>query len=197
MTDEGAPPQSQIMDANALRAPPPTDVPQQADFGSIFEEEFNYVWNSLRRLGIPHRDLEDLSHDVFLRVFQQRDRYDAARPVRPWLFGFALRVAADYRRLARHRLEVLECDPETADPLPSALDHVVRTETLTLAQAALDSIEMDRRAVFILHILDGYSIPDIATALGLPLNTTYSRLRLAREQFGIALMRLRLRRGDP
>ncbi|HWZ92866.1 MAG TPA: sigma factor-like helix-turn-helix DNA-binding protein, partial [Polyangiaceae bacterium] len=122
--------------------------------------------------------------------------YDAARPVRPWLFGFSFRVASDYRRRFSNRRELLSRASETSDPAPTALDRLVQVEAMNLAQAALEGIEIERRAVFILHEIDGSSVPEIAAALGLPLNTTYSRLRVAREEFRTALRREQLRRGE-
>ncbi len=166
------------------------------NFSAIFRAEFDYVWNSLRRLGIPVRDLEDLTHDVFFRVYQRLAGFDANRAVRPWLFGFAFRVASDYRRRFSNRREVLSSESEASDPAPTALDRLVHAETLTLAQIALDGIELERRAVFILHEIDGCAVPEIATALGLPVNTAYSRLRVARTEFQAALLRERARRGE-
>ncbi len=52
-----------------------------------------------------------------------------------------------------------------------------------------------RRAVFVMHELDGISMPDIVQALEIPLNTGYSRLRLARGEFTAAVQRLRPKRG--
>jgi hypothetical protein len=49
----------------------------------IYEEQFSYVWNTLRRLGIAERHLEDVAHDVFVVVHRQLDRYDPARPLKP------------------------------------------------------------------------------------------------------------------
>jgi RNA polymerase sigma-70 factor (ECF subfamily) len=66
-----------------------------------------------------------------------------------------------------------------------------------LARAALNRLELGRRAVFILHELDDQPMPEVAKALGIPLNTAYSRLRLAREHFASALQRARRRRGTP
>src|SRR5262245_32120237 len=83
------------------------DWPEKTSFAELFEEYFAYVWHSLRRLGVPERDLEDVTHDVFIRVYGRLDTRDPARPLRPWLFGFALRLAAEYRRRARNRLELL------------------------------------------------------------------------------------------
>ena len=38
------------------------------DLGAIFEEHFDYLWNRLRRLGVREADLEDLVHEVFIKV---------------------------------------------------------------------------------------------------------------------------------
>jgi RNA polymerase sigma-70 factor (ECF subfamily) len=165
-------------------------------FARIFASEFDYVWNSLRRLGVPERDLEDLVHEVFFRVYERLMDFDTARPLKPWLFGFAFRVASDYRRRFSTKREVLDADSEAVDPAPNALEQLVRAEALSLAQIALDSLSLDRRAVFILHDIDGCAMPEIARALALPVNTAYSRLRLGREQFHAAARRERLRRGD-
>ncbi|HKQ68823.1 MAG TPA: RNA polymerase sigma factor [Polyangiaceae bacterium] len=165
-------------------------------FAQIFSESFDYVWFSLRRLGVRERDVEDLTHEVFLRIHGQLDRYDPERPLRPWLFAFAYRVASDYRKLARHRLESLEASPEATDASVSAFDVLATREASNLAQAALGELDVERRAIFLLHEVDGCTMPEIADALQIPLNTAYSRLRLAREQLARALVRLRSRRGD-
>jgi len=164
----------------------------------VFAAHFGYVWAALRRLGVKERDLEDVTQDVFLKVVDKLAEFDPARPIRPWLFAFAFRVASDYRRLVRNRRELLDAqNGEPVDTAPSALERVIQAEALDLAQAALDELDLDRRAVFILHELDDCSMPEISEALGIPLNTAYSRLRLARKQFAASARRLRLRRGEP
>jgi RNA polymerase sigma-70 factor (ECF subfamily) len=167
------------------------------DLGAVFDEHFDYVWNALRRLGAREADLEDLVQEVFLRVHLRRGQYDATRPIRPWLFGFAFRVAADYRRLARHRVEAPYEPFEAVDPAPPADRHVEGREEHALVQAALEAVELERRAVFVLHDLDEVPVPAIAETLGIPLNTAYSRLRLAREEFAAAAKRLRKATGAP
>jgi RNA polymerase sigma-70 factor (ECF subfamily) len=158
----------------------------------LFRLHFDYVWNTLRRLGVPAGDLEDLAHDTFLQVFRQYSQYDPARPIKPWLFGFAFRMASEHRRrLARGVESTL--DVELVDPGASPLDSLVLGERLKLAQAALDAIEIERRGVFILHQLDGCPIPEVAESLGILVATAYSRLRLAREDFSRAAKRLQRR----
>lgn len=164
----------------------------QETFRVFFEEHFDYVHRSLRRLGVQERDLEDVTHDVFLEVHGAWTRFDASRPAKPWLFAFAFRFASDYRRLARHRA-VPTADMDLVHDRPgadAALDDAAKRD---LVARALESLELDRRAVLVLHDVDEVPVPEIAAALGIPLNTAYSRLRLAREAFSAAIGRLRAR----
>ncbi|HEX5102145.1 MAG TPA: sigma-70 family RNA polymerase sigma factor [Polyangiaceae bacterium] len=172
------------------------DSPLCPAFPEIFRDHLGYVWHALRRLGVHDRDLEDVAHDVFLAVLKKLDQYDPRRPLRPWLFGFAFRFASDYRDLARHRYEVTHDGHEPLDHGPSALDDVIQNETLRVANRALGELELGRRAVFILHELDECSMPEVAEALGIPLNTAYSRLRLARADLAVSVRRLRSK-GEP
>jgi RNA polymerase sigma-70 factor (ECF subfamily) len=167
------------------------------DLGQIFDEHFAYVWASLRRLDVRDADIEDQAHEVFLKVHSHLCDYDPQRPIRPWLFAFAFRVASDYRRLARHRVEVLGASPETVDPARPADLGIQASEERALLAAALDTLDLERRAVLLLHEIDEVPIPAVARALGIPVGTAYSRLRLAREDLAAALRRLRKQRGDP
>jgi RNA polymerase sigma-70 factor (ECF subfamily) len=163
----------------------------------MFESESSFVWNSLRRLGVPPRDLEDVAHDVFSTVYRRLDDYDTSRPLRPWLFGIAFRVAARYRELARNQRELLEGDlPEPVDQSPTVDEQLIAEESRRLITEAMETLDLDRRAVLLLHDLEGCAMPDIALALSVPLNTAYSRLRLARADLKAAVSRLRARRGE-
>jgi len=179
-------------------------APLVEDFPAVFDAELPYVWASLRRLGVRPADLEDVTHDVFIHVYRRFHERDPARPVRPWLFAFACRVAADYRRLARHRREVLGGSEEggsgsrfaAASRSEPADEAFARMEGEALVHAALETLEPDRRAVFVLHELDECPIPEVARALDIPVNTAYTRLRLAREGFAAAVKRLRVSRRE-
>jgi RNA polymerase sigma-70 factor (ECF subfamily) len=166
------------------------------DFGTVFHEQFRYVWNTLRHFGVRWNDLEDLTHEVFLRAHERFDECDSSRPLRPWLFAFAFRVASAHRRLARHRLEVTGTEVDPPSGLVAADEALARREDRDLALQALAAIDLDRRAVFILHEIDGVPIPEVAAALQIPVGTAYSRLRLARQECNAAVRRLRLARGE-
>src|SRR5260370_36969685 len=94
------------------------------DMGAVFDQNFDYLWNALRRLGVRESDLEDLVHCVLLRIHLRSADSEPSRPLRPWLFGFAYRIAADYRRLARHRVEVPHARADVADGEPAADERI-------------------------------------------------------------------------
>jgi len=160
------------------------------DFRTIFELEVGYVMRTLRRLGVAPADVEDLAHDVFLAVHQTFHAYDATRALKPWLFGFAFRVASHYRRSAgRERpLDNAEGVVDAGD-CPDVL--VEKEARRRLVLAALEAIDLSRRAVFVLHELDAVTCDEIARTLEIPVGTVYSRLRLARQDFEAAVKRLR------
>jgi RNA polymerase sigma-70 factor (ECF subfamily) len=163
-----------------------------AFFRDLFDREVSYVWTSLQRLGVPERDREDLTNEVFFRVHQRLGEYDRSRPIRPWLFAFVVRVTGEYRRRPRHRFEELGGEGDARDGAVSPPRS--RSDAEEMARVALESLEIDKRAVLLLHDLDGHSAAEIAAALGLPVGTVYSRLRAAREEFTLAVRRLQARR---
>ncbi len=151
------------------------------EFEALFRAELGYVWKTLERLGVPSRDVEDVAHDVFVAVYRNFTHYDRTRPIRPWLCGFAYRTASDYRRLARNRYERTAHDGDMDAPESDRAAR--RIEARDLALRALDRVELERRVVLMMHDIDGHGAPDIARELEIPVNTVYSRLRLARDEF--------------
>ena len=150
------------------------------DFDAVYNREFDYVWRSLGRLGVPHAELDDAAHDVFLVLYRRWNDVDRSQPLRPWLFGVARRVAAGLRAKRRE----LPSDVEVRapdDPNAAQRDLVWR---------ALDQLDDDRRAVVILHDLEGHTGAQIAAMLGIPANTVHSRLRLARADLVAAVRKL-------
>lgn len=162
-------------------------------FRQIFESEHAYVRRSLERLGVEPADVEDASQEVWIRIHDKLAEFDANKALRPWLFAFAARVAANERRLARHHRETnvdSEFSSNRFDPERLA-DHAQQRKLLLSALAA---VEIRKREVIILHDLDEVKAPVVAEALGIPLNTVYSRLREGRNELRRALAKLR---GEP
>ncbi len=155
-------------------------LPPALDGRELYRAELGYVWSTLRRLGTSPSDLEDLTHETFLVALQRLAQFDGARAVRPWLFGIAFRVWVGRRRKGNR--EELGDAPDAESPAASPEAQLQRAQERHMVDEALAVLEPDRRAVFIMHDVDGHSAPDIARELDVPLNTVYSRLRLAREQ---------------
>lgn len=169
----------------------PSQSTDEVDFRAVFRAELGWVCNTLRRLGVREADVEDVAHDVFVTFHRRLADYDPARPVRAWLGGIAYRVAADHRRRAHVRREIADDSIEVADPRGGADDALAEKQTRALVVAALQRVQEERRPVLVLHDIDGLPMPAIAESLSIPLNTAYSRLRLARADFRRAVEALR------
>jgi RNA polymerase sigma-70 factor (ECF subfamily) len=183
----GGKPTSQF--TNKATAPTPGSV----DFASLYKQEFGYAWRTLRRLGVRECDLPDVAHDLFIVVHRHISEYDPSRPLRPWLFGIAFRVVSDYRRSARIVRETLDDLPDVVDGAPPADEQIAERQAREAVMRVLDELDLDRRAVLVMHDLEGHPVPEIAAALAIPVPTAYSRLRLARQDLAAAIKRHRAR----
>ncbi|MDB4935801.1 MAG: polymerase sigma factor RpoE [Labilithrix sp.] len=160
-------------------------------FRQIFDAHVSYVAATLARLGVDERDRDDLVSEVFVRVHRGLAAYDPLRPMKPWLFAFAARIASEHRRLARHRREVFE-DVDVASSALGPDQALEQHEARRLLERALAELDDDKRAVFVLHDLDDTAVPEVARALGIPEGTAYSRLRAARAELAATVRRLQM-----
>lgn len=153
-----------------------------------YRQELDYLCRTLKRLGVHEADIEDMAHEVFLLLCRRWDDYDRRRPIRPYLFGVAFRVAATHRR--RRRREVPWKGADVPDPSLSAEQLMWSDQARSLVLRALEEIPLPRRAVFIMRELDESPMTTVAEVLGIPTFTAYSRLRKARTEFKRAVKRL-------
>jgi RNA polymerase sigma-70 factor (ECF subfamily) len=159
-------------------------------FRELYEQHFQFVWRSLRRLGVREPDVNDATQKVFLTAHMKLSEFEGRARISTWLFAICQRVASDYRRSAVIRREVasagLEPTTEHADPASRAESQ----QRLQLAEAILDKLPDAQRVVFVLFELEELSGEEIAALLALPIGTVRSRLRLARETFRREVRRL-------
>jgi RNA polymerase sigma-70 factor (ECF subfamily) len=130
--------------------------------------------------------VEDAVQDVFLVLHRRRDEFDVRGSLRGLLFGIARRVARQHRRVAA-RPQRLVSVPDIAREDPD--DAVARTQAAAIVAAFLDELDDDKRIVFVLADIEGMAMPEVAEMLGIKLNTAYSRLRAARQQFRVSISR--------
>lgn len=153
--------------------------PDPRAFADLYAQGFQGVWRLLRRLGLPASALDDATHDVFVIAWRRLGDFQGRSALRTWLMGIAVRVASDYRR-GQRALEPLPDElRSTDDPERAAREREAGRQVLAL----LERLRPERREVFVLMELEEYSAPEVAEALGLNLNTVYTRLRAARQDF--------------
>jgi RNA polymerase sigma-70 factor (ECF subfamily) len=164
-------------------------------FTVIYNQHFAFVWRNLRRLGVASAGLDDAAQDVFLVAHRRLpDVPDDA--LRPWLFGVVRKVAASHRRGASRRdAASLDVAPEPIAAGPGPERRLGQAEAARLVHALLARLSDDQREVFVLAELEQMAAPEIASAIGVRLNTVYSRLRAARAAFEKQAARLVAREG--
>ncbi|MDB4936739.1 MAG: polymerase sigma factor RpoE [Labilithrix sp.] len=189
------PPQSGIKSLVIARAPTSAvaAVERERQFRVVYDAHVAFVWRNLRRLGVMDRDVEDKCQEVFVVAYRRWAEFvDRGHGPRAWLFQIVLRVASDARRhRRRHPVDPdggIAQDRQSIEA-PQAVA-VARKQALDLLDRALASIDMGRRAVLVLHEIEQMTAPEIARTLELPLNTVYSRLRVARIELDAELARL-------
>lgn len=137
---------------------------------------------------LNHRhDAEDVTQEVFLRVFRSLRRWDSSRPLRPWIMGIAVNRCRTCLAQRSRRPEPVDYLQDTA-PGPVADD---AAELLREIRAAVVDLRPEYRSVFVLFHEQGHPYEDIAQALKRPVGTIKTWLHRARLE---VLERLR-RRG--
>jgi RNA polymerase sigma-70 factor (ECF subfamily) len=156
------------------------DTDETASFAEFVRAHADAVWRCLHALGILPSAIDDAAQDVFLVAFRQWSTYEDRGVARSWLFAIGRRVAANHRRVRRHDA----CDEQELGPAELDVeDELACREARALVDSFLTQLGEDRRLVFFLSDVEGWSAPEVAEALEINLNTVYSRLRRAREQF--------------
>ena len=169
------------------------------DFRAVYEHHYDFVWRSLRRLGVREADVPDALQEVFLVVLRRLHEFEGRARLSTWLFRICMRVARDRQRLAHNRRELLDdqavdgCMDESSDLASQA----ERREDVALLELALSRMDLDQRAVFTLFELEELSGEEIAETLQIPLGTVYSRLRLGREAFRKVFHRVQAQAAGP
>jgi RNA polymerase sigma-70 factor (ECF subfamily) len=162
----------------ALRA----DVPPA--FEALYRPHFDFVFRSIRRLGVAEAQIDDAVQDVFLVVLRRLSDYRPETNPRTWLFSIASRIAANHRRSHQRRHAGRSpLSEEHAEGSDGPFEHAARADAARLLQRFLDGLSDDKRDLFIMAELEEMSGPDIAVALGVNVNTVYSRVRGLRQEF--------------
>lgn len=162
----------------------PLQLASDARLRDLVTTYFDFVWRSLRGLGVPAAHADDAAQQVFWVATR---KLDAIKPgsERSYLFATAKGIAANARRSQlRNReesdeLAVSRQVDESANPEQA----LARSEARRTLERILNEMPDDAREVFVLFELEGLTVAAIAEVLSIPAGTAASRLRRARECF--------------
>jgi RNA polymerase sigma-70 factor, ECF subfamily len=160
----------------------------------LMQQHFDFIWRSMRRLGLDVADADDATQEVFVLASRKLDVI-ALGSERPFLFGTALKIASTRRRTLRRRPEQTDVDVDEHDeqsaPGPERLTQL--TQAREILQTLLAQMDLELRAPFVLFELEELTVSQIAELLSIPPGTVSSRLRAARAEFQAAVRRLQAR----
>jgi RNA polymerase sigma-70 factor (ECF subfamily) len=160
---------------------------------TIYKKYFDFVWSSARHLGATADAIDDVVQDVFIVIHAKLATLQRPEALRSWIYGIVRRTVSDYRRSRRTRDAAgarLGAEYKSSrPPQPSPLDIAERSSELELLESVLAELDETKREVFVMVEVLEMTVPEVVQALEIPLNTAYSRLRLARQSFEETLAR--------
>jgi RNA polymerase sigma-70 factor (ECF subfamily) len=171
--------------------------PVSLDFERLYDEHVDFVWRSARRLGVSELAVDDVVQQTFLVVHRRLDDFEGRSSSKTWIFSILLRVVREHRRTLRRKsphwfLPPLDPDlTEGLGPGGNQEEALLRAEASATIDRLLESLDGDKRVVFVLAELEEMTADEIAAATGLDRPAVYSRLRAARTDFERAAARFR------
>ncbi len=182
--------QSALAHDSSSNDPYPVEPPSVAspnnpalDFTVMVRAQLPFVWRLLRRLGLSPADADDAAQQVFLVAARRAGEIEPLK-LHKFLYGTALRVAANARRGLERRREALDDSAASAvspDPAPDEL--VAQRRARSVLDEILAKLTPMLARVLVLAEIESLTLAEIAELEDIPTGTAASRLRRAREAF--------------
>jgi len=162
-------------------------------FQELFRNHRRDVARLVGRLLGPRPEVEDVVQEVFIQVFRSLPNFRGDARFTTWLHRVTVNVTLMHLRAARSRPRLGNelLDEPAAPEGDSPVDHAARNQRLRALYKILDTLSDKKRAVFILHDLDGVPAAQIAAMVDSPVLTVRTRLFYARREVYAAMA------GDP
>jgi len=182
---------------SAAPASPALSKADAARFRAMVDANYDFIWRSLRGLGVPAASIDDAAQQVFWTASQKLSTISGGSE-RSFLFATARGIASNARRSQHRNRELLDDEAIAShiDRAPDPEQVAASREARRLLDRILDGLAEDLRAVFLLYELEGQTMAEIASLLGTPMGTVASRLRRAREEFQNAARRYQAGSGS-
>ncbi|MEY4550694.1 MAG: hypothetical protein RL685_6889 [Pseudomonadota bacterium] len=173
-------PELQGSSAQGASSPPAAAI--AAYVQRLVAEYMDFVWRSLRRLGVAEADCDDGCQRVWVILARKVSSIEPEK-TRSFIFSVVVRVSSEMRRASARR-QLLELDELSLEPAGMDAERLLEQKRhRELLDQVLAGLSWDLRTVFVMFELEGLSSPEIADALGIRRGTVASRLRLARVAF--------------
>ena len=170
-------------------------------FRSLVERHSRYVFSVAYRLTGSVEDAEDVVQNAFLKAYKQLSRFEARADFKTWLHRITVNCAIDLIRSRRHRevaqdlddLESVGAPPPADGVLPGPERLLLSAEVRDRLQEGMSQLTASERAAFTLRHVEGMSIREVASAMGLKTEAAKNsifravrKMRLALEPFAAA-----------
>src|SRR6266702_4249796 len=168
----------------------------QAAWELIVRQYWRKVFNVAYKFVGKHDEAEDLTQDIFLKIFRSLDTFDRRANFQTWLISISRNLCIDHYRSVRKERETIDRDvdaneltPASRDPSPvAALEQRDRVVLLRQAMAALPAT---LRTAVLMRDIQELSYQEIADALRLPEGTVKSRINRGRTELARQIRKLR------
>jgi RNA polymerase sigma-70 factor (ECF subfamily) len=191
------------MSANPLQAQPATpDVlierclrGDQTAWETIVRQHWRKVFNVAYKFVGKHDEAEDLTQDIFLKIFRSLDTFDRRANFQTWLSTISRNLCIDHYRSVRKERDTIDRRVDASDLSPVSVDvspyaSLEQADLASLLQQALKMLTPSLRAVVLMRDIHELSYQEIADRLLLPEGTVKSRINRGRKQLAHEVRRL-------
>ncbi len=167
----------------------------QAAWNEIVRQHWRKVFNLAYKFVGRHDEAEDLTQDIFLKIFKALHTFDRRANFQTWLISISRNLCIDHYRSVRKERETMARDVDASDLSPvsrerSPYGHVEQIDLRHLIRLALAELPAALRQAVVLRDLQEFSYQEIAERLGLPEGTVKSRINRGRLELARQLNRL-------
>ena len=166
----------------------PATVPS---FQAVYARYFDFVWASARRLGVDSSAIDDVVQEILIAIHGNLHTLQRPEALKSWVYSVTRRTVSNHHRAVRARggktTTVVDDQLESHQPTPYEVTQ--KNSELLLLANLLAELDEPKRELFVLVEIEEMTVPEVADALDIPVNTAYSRLRAARLAFEAAIAR--------
>src|SRR6476620_816895 len=167
----------------------------QAAWETIVRQNWRKVFNVAYKFVGKHDEAEDLTQDIFLKIFKALGSFDRRANFQTWIISISRNLCIDHYRSVRKERQTIAREVDTTDLQPASSDRgpyqaAEHQDLRGLLRQALQKLPLTLRTAVILRDLQELSYQEIADRLGLPEGTVKSRINRGRLELARQLKRL-------